>query len=165
MNPQRDVFRRLQEHLDRQALGFPATGTGAEIRFLEKLFTPDEARLALLLSYKPASTNQVALSSAPELTREEVLRFLQTMVSKGAIGWKVKGAEDYWFLLPLVVGMYEAQDGRIVPEIHVEVDAYLGTRQWGVAFLGAALPQMRTIPGIPGSLASLLGSPVIDMAP
>ena len=47
------VYRSLQEHLDRQAVGFPATRSGAEIRFLEKLFTPDEARLALHLSYKP----------------------------------------------------------------------------------------------------------------
>ena len=146
MNPQGEVFRRLQEHLDRQALGFPSTKSGAEIRFLEQLFTPEEARLALTLSYKPAPTDQVVRSAAPELTREQTLAFLESMVSKGAIGWKVKEGVDHWFLLPMVIGMHEAQDGLIIPEIHVEADTYLSTRQWGVAFLSASLPQMRTIP-------------------
>ena len=45
-----NIFRQLQEHLDRQAVGFPPTESEAEIQFLKKLFSREEARLALNLS-------------------------------------------------------------------------------------------------------------------
>jgi Pyruvate/2-oxoacid:ferredoxin oxidoreductase delta subunit len=140
------VYRSLQVHLDRQAVGFPATRSGAEIRFLEKLFTPDEARLALHLSYKPTSGERIIEAASPEFKAEQTVALLGSMESKGAVGWKVKDAKGHWFLLPMVVGMYEGQDGRIVPEIQVEADAYLGSREWGIAMLSAAPSQMRTVP-------------------
>ena len=33
------VYINLQKHLDRQAVGFPATKTGVEIRILKHIFT------------------------------------------------------------------------------------------------------------------------------
>jgi hypothetical protein len=36
-------YRDLAKHLDRLPGGFPPSETGAEIRLLERLFTPDEA--------------------------------------------------------------------------------------------------------------------------
>lgn len=142
------VYRSLQEHLDRQAVGFPATSAEAELRFLQKLFTPDEARLALNLSYKPASIEEIitASLSASGEEREKTLALLESMVSKGAIGWKEKDGTGRWFLLPMVVGMYEGQDGHVTPEIQAAADAYFGTREWGTAMLAAAPSQMRTIP-------------------
>jgi len=35
------LYRRLQQHLDRMPVGFPATRSGVEIRILERLFTPE----------------------------------------------------------------------------------------------------------------------------
>lgn len=140
------VYRSLQVHLDRQAVRFPATRSGAEIRFLERLFTPDEARLALYLSYRPTPAESIVQAASAEFTRDQALGLLQSMGSRGAIAWKVKGAEEHWFLMPMVVGMYEGQDGRIVPEIQAAADAYLGTREWGMALLSAAPSQMRTVP-------------------
>jgi NAD-dependent dihydropyrimidine dehydrogenase PreA subunit len=142
------VYRSLQEHLDGQAVGFPATKTGAEIRFLQKLFTPEEARLALSLSYKPAAIEEIT-GAAPANPAEEpgrTLALLESMVLKGAIGWKEKDGRGRWFLLPMVVGMYEGQDGHITPEIQAAADDYFGTREWGTALLAAAPSQMRTIP-------------------
>ena len=46
------VYIELQKHLDSQAVGFPATKTGVEIRVLKHIFTPEEAEIASLLSYK-----------------------------------------------------------------------------------------------------------------
>jgi len=34
------LYRRLQQHLDRMPVGFPATQSGVEIRILQRLFTP-----------------------------------------------------------------------------------------------------------------------------
>ena len=41
-----NIYRKLQEHLDKMPIGFPATESGVEIRILKHLFTPDEAELA-----------------------------------------------------------------------------------------------------------------------
>ncbi len=140
------VYRALQRHLDGQALGFPATRSGAEIRMLAKLFTPEEARLALHLSYKPLSTDAIARAASSEFGREQALGLLRSMVCKGAIGWKEKADGRHWFLLPMVVGMYESQDGRIIPDLQVEIDAYTSSPAYTLAFLSAAPSQLRTIP-------------------
>jgi Na+-translocating ferredoxin:NAD+ oxidoreductase subunit B len=141
------AYRSFQEHLDRQAVGFPATSSGAEIRFLQRLFTPDEARLALNLSYKPAGIEEIIPAlSTPGAEREKALALLESMVQKGAIGWKETDGTGRWFLLPMVVGMYEGQDGHIFPEIQAAADAYFSTREWGTSMLAAAPSQMRTIP-------------------
>ena len=47
-----DVYRELQQHLDKFAIGFPATESGVEIRILKHLFSPDEAKLATKLDDK-----------------------------------------------------------------------------------------------------------------
>ena len=44
------VYRELQEHLDKSAVGFAATESGADIRLLKHLLTPEEAGIATLLS-------------------------------------------------------------------------------------------------------------------
>ena len=50
MNNGEELYVRLQKHLDRQAVGFPATKSGVEIRILKHIFTPEEARIATCLS-------------------------------------------------------------------------------------------------------------------
>lgn len=44
-----DVYKRLAKKLDRLPHGLPATDSGVEIRILEKVFTPHDARIALKL--------------------------------------------------------------------------------------------------------------------
>jgi len=46
------VYIDLQRHLDRQAIGFPATKSGAELRILKHIFSPREAEIAACLSFK-----------------------------------------------------------------------------------------------------------------
>lgn len=46
-----DVYRKLQQHIDeRMPVGFPPSDSGADIRILKSLFTPEEASLTLNLS-------------------------------------------------------------------------------------------------------------------
>ncbi len=45
-----DLYRRLQQHLDRMPVGFPPTASGVELRILRRLFSPEDAELALDLS-------------------------------------------------------------------------------------------------------------------
>ena len=42
-----DIYRRLQQHLDQMPVGFPRAESGADIRVLKHLFTPEEAKIAI----------------------------------------------------------------------------------------------------------------------
>ena len=45
-----DVYDRLASHMDRLPAGYPGTESGVELRILHRLFTPEEAELALHLT-------------------------------------------------------------------------------------------------------------------
>ena len=53
MDPKDQIYVRLQKHLDNQAVGFPATRSGVEIKILKHIFTPEEAEITSYLNYKP----------------------------------------------------------------------------------------------------------------
>ena len=140
------VFRLLQQHLDRQAVGFPASRTGADIRILKKLFSPEEAMIALLVHTTPAPLVEIAERAAPEFSPEQTELLLRSMASKGSLGWKEKGGVEHWFVQPLVIGMFETfQDGTPAPELLADVDKYFQSG-YGLAFVTARPSQARTIP-------------------
>ena len=60
-----ELYRKLQQHLDRMPVGFPATESGVEIRILQRLFTPDEAALAGDISQDSASLAHADLLALP----------------------------------------------------------------------------------------------------
>ena len=55
-----DVYRRLAKHLDNLPGGFPPTESGVELRILRRLFTPEEAELAMRLTLIPEEAPVVA---------------------------------------------------------------------------------------------------------
>ena len=48
-----DVYQQLAHHLDNLPAGYPATESGVELRILRRLFSPEEAALALRLTVLP----------------------------------------------------------------------------------------------------------------
>lgn len=141
------VYVRLQQHLDKQAVGFPATKSGAEIRILKHIFTPREAEIATCLSYKlePLETifeRSRALVGSPE----ELAAALDEIEKKGGIETKVKDGKKHYCNPPFVVGMYEFQAGRLTPEFLRDADEFTRDQKFGIEFLSTELPQMRTIP-------------------
>ncbi|HSA94721.1 MAG TPA: 4Fe-4S binding protein, partial [Acidobacteriota bacterium] len=118
--------------------------SGAEIRVLKRIFEPDEAELALSLSYVPRPLPDIA--AALERPPAELQKALDRMAEKGAIGRHVKTGAAAYFTVPFIVGMYEWQLGRLTPELLADIDPYLKSRDFGLALLGTKLPQMRTIP-------------------
>ncbi len=140
------VYRRLQRHLDKQAVGFPAAWSGADIRLLRRLFSPAEVDLALQLTYKPAPEESIIERAAPAFSAEQTRRLLGSMLMKGAIGWKEKEGTGHWFVMPLVVGMYEHQDGDPTPEFLADADTYFKSLSYMAAFLAVKPSQMRTVP-------------------
>jgi electron transport complex protein RnfB len=147
MGTSEEVYNRLQHHLDLQAVGFPATKSGAEIRILKHIFTPREAEIATCLTYRFEPLETVFKRAADLVeTREELAELLERIGKKGGIETRIKDGKRVYCNAPLVVGMYEYQVGRLTPEFIKDFDEYTMGRKFGVEFLSTKLPQMRTIP-------------------
>jgi electron transport complex protein RnfB len=83
------LYRALQKHLDKGPVGFPATVSGIEITLLQKLFTPQEARIAICLStikLEPIKTIYRRLrKSGSDMSFEELKPALDAMARRGLI--------------------------------------------------------------------------------
>jgi hypothetical protein len=86
MHEEEKAYRELQQHLDRQPVAYPATQSGVEIRILKRLFKPEEARLALHLSYKPRSVEQIYETvKASGMSLNDTENMLDGMMKKSVI--------------------------------------------------------------------------------
>jgi electron transport complex protein RnfB len=147
MDMEEKIYKDLQRHLDKQPIGYPATKSGAEIRILKRLFTPEEARLALYLSYKPETAIQVyELAKGMEMSLRDTEKMLDRMMRKGAIGHIEKEGMDYFYTIPFIVGMFEHQLYNLSPEFLADVEKFTTDKAFGLEFLSSEVPQMRTIP-------------------
>jgi NAD-dependent dihydropyrimidine dehydrogenase PreA subunit len=141
------VYINLQKHLNSQAVGFPATRSGAEMRILKHIFTPQEAEIAAFLSYKPEPAEIIWGRVRDRIdTVEELERHFDRMQKKGGIETTIKNGRRHYCNAPLVVGMFELQVGRLTPEFIKDFNDYTSDRKFGIEFLSTELPQMRTIP-------------------
>lgn len=147
MDKNEEAYIKLQQHLDRQAVGFPATRSRAEIKVLKHIFTPREAEIAATLSYKPEPLERI-FERAGHLvdSPEELASLLDCIQRKGGIESSIKDGERRYCCAPLVVGMYELQIERLTPEFIRDFEEYISSRKFGIEFLSTELPQMRTIP-------------------
>jgi electron transport complex protein RnfB len=141
------VYFKLQRHLDKQPVGFPATQSRVELKILKHIFTPEEAQIAIYLSYKfdPLETvfdrvRHIVGSS------EELKELLDGSQKKGGVESKIKGGKRHYCLAPLVIGMYEMQLKRLTPEFIKYYNEYINDKKFGIDFLSAEPPQTRTIP-------------------
>ena len=55
-----DVIERLAKRLDEMPTGYPATDSGVELKILRKIFSPEDAEMALKLRPLPETVEQVA---------------------------------------------------------------------------------------------------------
>ena len=147
METDEKAYVELQRHLDRQAIGFPATSSGAERRILKHIFTPAEARIAACLTYAPEPL-EVVFERAGHLveTKEELAEILAGIERKGGIEAKIVNGRMLFCNAPLVVGMFEFQLNRLTPEFINDFNDYTSDKAFGIEFLSTKLPQMRTIP-------------------
>ena len=147
MKKENQVYFRLRKHLDRQAVGFPASSSGAEIRILKHIFTSREAEIATCLSFR-FETLETLFHKASKMvaSRQELERHLENILEKGGIESRIIEGERVYCNSPLIVGMYEMQLDRLTPEFISDFREYASDLKFGLDFLGTELPQMRTIP-------------------
>lgn len=154
MRGETDIYKTLRQHLDKMPVGYPATRSGVEMRILQHLFTPEEARLALAMTYRFEPVETI-LSRAGEigLPFEAYPDVLGRMARKGGIFKKMSGGISFYALVPFVVGMFEFQLHRMTPEFYNDTAQYF-REAFGLSYLSTPVPQMRVIP-IEQSLAGM----------
>ncbi len=141
------AYVELRQHLNRQAIGFPATKSGAEIKLLKHIFTPLEARISCFLRQKPEPLEVIHKRSAHLVDSPLILKkILDNIQKKGGIEFHQRNGNRFYCNAPLVVGMYEFQLERLTPRFLDDFKAYTSDPRFGIEFLSTELPQMRTIP-------------------
>jgi hypothetical protein len=138
----KDVYQRLRRHLDNLPGGYPSTESGVELRILRRLFTPEEAELALKLTVIPEPGPVVARRAKQPL--EQVTPMLDDMAKKGLIfRYEYKGQVMY-MAAQYVIGIWEYHVNDLDPELIKDMNEYIPhlfkPEDWQKA------PQLRTIP-------------------
>ena len=85
-----EVYRNLQKHLNKMPIGFPAVKSGADIRLLKHLFTPEEARIATFLKFgwdRDLETLETIYERVKKtgMSQEKLEKILDAMALKGSI--------------------------------------------------------------------------------
>jgi Na+-translocating ferredoxin:NAD+ oxidoreductase subunit B len=137
-----NVYEDLAAHLDRLPAGFPRTPTGVEMRILKRLFTPEEAALAQLMTLKPETAQQVAKRTGRDVG--ELAPRLAAMACRGLIFRLRKGEEARYMAAQFVVGIWEYHVNDLDPELIKDVNEYLPHLLQGGD--RPRTPQLRTIP-------------------
>ena len=146
MGKDTDVYRQLQEHLDKMPIGYPATETGVELRLLRFMFTPEEARIALYLDYKYKTLEQVYEDAKESgISLRELESGLEAMADKGTIFIKTENNLKLFASMPFVVGMMELPHTRATPEFLQDTGQYF-QEKFAAETLGLKVPQTRVIP-------------------
>jgi ferredoxin len=141
--PPAEIYRRLARHLDDLPAGFPPTDSGVELRILQRLFTPEEAAVALGLQMMPEGAEAIA----QRLGRDpaDLQPLLLAMSRKGLIYRASRGGQHSFMAAQFVIGIWEYHLNSLDPELIREVNAYLPIlmeRSW----LKVKTKQLRVIP-------------------
>src|SRR5512136_1438757 len=103
-----DCYQKLAEHLDRLPGGFASTDPGAALRLLKRLFTPEEAALAIYLALDREDARGIAERAGLPIAETE--QRLAVMAEKGLIfSFHPKDGPPLYQAVPFVVGIYEFQ--------------------------------------------------------
>ncbi|MFP4225702.1 MAG: 4Fe-4S binding protein [Desulfobacterales bacterium] len=137
------IYEQLRQRLDDMATGFPATQDGIEIRILEKLFTPADAKMFLMMSPMLEAPDSVA--ERLNLPEADTADHLEDMASRGLLFRQKKGDQVRYAAVPFVVGIFEFQLNRVNADLARDVAAYYEAAL-GKTFQSWSTPVMRTIP-------------------
>ena len=146
MNTESQIYQDLRKHLDKLPIGMPATDSGVEIRILQRLFTAEEAKMAMQLSMIPEPLKRIHKRvKKTGVSIEELEQLLDRMVSKGAIQVAKKDGEKLYSVIPLAIGMYEFQVDRLTKDLAENMFQYIN-EAFGDELHRTKTPQLRTIP-------------------
>lgn len=99
------AYLKLREFLNQFPMGFPETASGVEIKILKRLFTEEEAKLAILLTPIPEEASQIAGRAG--LDEKELAEKLEAMSRKGLIFRTRRDGKTLYNSAPFMIGIYE----------------------------------------------------------
>jgi len=142
MDEHDEVYEKLADHLNRLPEGYPRTPTGVEIRILRRLFTPEQAALAQLLTLNLEPPG--AIASRGGLDPAETALKLEEMSRKGLIFRWRKGPEVRYMAAAFIIGIWEFHvndlDVGLIEDVR-EFMPYFAKQSSQLR-----VPQLRTIP-------------------
>ena len=130
MSSQDQVYRELQKHLDTPAGTFPAAESGAEIRLLKHLLTPEEAMIASQLSTLKAEPVKTiykrSRKAGMSLSEKTIRQMLDQMVYKGTVLAYQEGYRErhYRNAGAAAGGMIDFQVNRLSKDLLQDLDKY-----------------------------------------
>ena len=138
-----DVYEKLAKHLDNLPAGYPSTETGLELRILKRLFTPEEADIAMTLTMMP---EPVAGIAARLNTDEAPLAVsLEAMAKKGLIFRISKRDSTFYSAAQFVIGIWEYHLNSLDEDLIRDVNEYMPTLM-RKGLLSAKTKQLRVVP-------------------
>ncbi len=145
-----DIYKQLQEHLNKMPIGIPPVKSGSGLRLLKDLFTPEEAKIAMYLRFgwdrdlEPleAIFKRVKPSGIALVDLEEKL---DNMFKKGLLMFKREGETKFYGNALLMVGMFEFQVDRLSKSFIKNFDQYF-LEGWLPEAVKLKASQLRTIP-------------------
>lgn len=136
-------YRKLAEFLDQLPGGFAPSDTGAEIRLLQRLFTPEQAELATHLTLEREEAHIVADRAGLPVAETE--RLLNEMSKRGLIfSAQPEDGSIFYQAAPFVIGIYEFQVNNLSDGLLQDLEDYWSTMK--PRSRPKTIPQLRTIP-------------------
>jgi Na+-translocating ferredoxin:NAD+ oxidoreductase subunit B len=142
MTEENTIYEALAAHLDRLPAGFPRTSGGVEMRILRRLFNPEEAKLAHLLTVRPESI--AAIAARASFDAADLGPKLESMAKKGLIFRYRKGDQAFYMAAQFVVGIWEYHVNDLDPDLIRDMNEYLP--YFFDQSIKVKTPQLRTIP-------------------
>jgi electron transport complex protein RnfB len=137
-----DLYLQLREFMDTLPAGYPSTPSGVEIKILKKLFTPEQAELAMKLTKEPEEVKSIAARTG--LDEDELSQKLEEMAQKGCIFRVRDGDKRRYQAYQFIVGLYEFQVKTLDREFSEMFEEYLP--HLGLSMASVKTKQMRVIP-------------------
>jgi electron transport complex protein RnfB len=109
------VYEKLRERLDMFPQGFPKTESGVELEILKRLFSEEEAEIALHMKPLPEKVVDIARRAGKD--EKKLGETLYDMSKRGLIlRWQAPDKERYYFLIPWIIGIFEHQLNNLSKE-------------------------------------------------
>lgn len=144
------IYYKLREEMDKMPYGMPLSKSGAEIRILKKMFSPEEAEIAVHLNVLPEPVQTIykrVKKTNKDISMDELSAVLETLSVRGAIlpGWKNHRTQRVYSLALLAIGIFEFQVDRMDKEFYEACEEYL-TSTFKDEYVRYNNPQMRVVP-------------------
>ncbi len=120
-----EIYEKLAQHLDNLPTGFPRTESGVEMRILKRLFTPEEAKVATLLTMMPEPVAGIAQRTA--LEERALADTLADMAQKGLIFRIARGDHLLYSAAQFVIGIWEYHLNDLDEALIRDVNEYMPT--------------------------------------